>query len=438
MTIAALVVLTALWAVLREGRREPPLKAEVRVKPSIRSSFKDLRGVNCGPLSPRGWDKEPSLNLTRRYLELGVRVIRFHDLYGADDLDIIFPDPEADPEDPASYNFGELDKHFLAAMRVADTLIFRIGYDWHDPPKNRLHLGVEKAARVAAHIVMHYTLGWAGGYRLRNILWEVWNEPDIERFWGGTPEEYFRLYGEVASAIKGVNPEAKVGGPTIAYNLEFLERFLNYTRSHGAPLDFVSWHIYAKDPREIAARAARVREIMERYGYGHLPSILDEWNYWWNEEPWDTFRGPLVAFFQASALAVMEASPLDMAALYRGDAWSWGGMFYRDGEPGKPFYVWLAYRRMIEGAQRVEAEVSGAGLAALAGVKPGGELYILVSNGLDREVEYALRVDGGYELSQLFAVDDRHDLDPVDACEGNICVARPHAVHLVIMKPSAA
>ncbi|HFC49371.1 MAG TPA: hypothetical protein ENJ59_01415, partial [Thermofilum sp.] len=244
LLVVALLTILLVLATFKNKQGEAVFKASINVDPSVKLKFKDLRGVNCGPLSPRGWNKNLSLNLTQRYLELGIKVIRFHDLYGADDLDTIFPDPNADPDQPSSYNFKELDKHVLAAMKVADVLIFRIGYDWHDPPKNWPHMGMDVAAQVAAHIVMHYTQGWANGYCFRNILWEVWNEPDIDRFWNGTAEKYFQLYDKVARAIKRVNSEAKVGGPTIAYNLEFLDNFLNYTRTYGVPIDFVSWHIY--------------------------------------------------------------------------------------------------------------------------------------------------------------------------------------------------
>jgi len=435
LLVAVLLIILIVLAVFKNKRGEAVLKASINVDPSVKLKFKDLKGVNCGPLSPRGWNKNPSLNLTQRYLELGVKVIRFHDLYGADDLDTIFPDPRADPDEPFSYNFKELDKHVIAAMKVADVLIFRIGYDWHDSPKNWPHTGIDLAAQVAAHIVMHYTQGWANGYRFRNILWEVWNEPDIDRFWNGTAEQYFQLYDKVVRAIKRVNPEAKVGGPTIAYNLEFLDRFLNYTRTHKVPIDFVSWHIYTRNPRDIAERAKQVKEIMEKHGYAELPSILDEWNYWWNEEPWDTFRSALVAAFQASALAVMEDAPLDVATLYRGDAWNWGGIFYSDGKPGKPFYAWLAYKKLIEDAVRVKAYVEGADIAVLAAKKPDKELVILVSNYFDQPVEYTLNVTGDYRLAKVLAVDAEHNLEPVNVCYEDICRIGPQTVQLIVMSP---
>lgn len=428
-----LIIFCETW---RGGRKVA--EARIAVSPArLLGRFKDLRGVNCGPLSPRGWDKARTLNLTSYYAELGIRVIRFHDLHMADDLDSIFPDSGADPESPASYRFSELDRNLEAAHKVAEVIILRIGFDWHDPPKNRPHVSLDKLASVVEHIVLHYTRGWADGYHYENILWEIWNEPDIDRFWALSSEEYFKLYEELAKAVKRADPQAMVGGPAIAYNLTFLEEFLNYAGSRDIPLDFVSWHAYSTDPRDIIEGAKRVEEIMAKYGYGELPSVLDEWNYWWNREPWDFFRGPEVAAFQIAALILMQDASIDIAALYRGDAWNWGGIFYADGRPGKPFYAWLAFKSLIEEAMRVEVRVEGAELIAAAGLRPDGSIRVLLSNPSSLEVHYELELGGSYRVVRVLAVDSEHDLSPVDACsDGLSCRIKPYSVQLLELKAS--
>ena len=234
----------------------------------------------------------------------------------------------------------------------------RIGFDWRDPPKNKPHVSLEKLASIAKHLALHYARGWAGGSKVHCIYWEVWNEPDIDRFWSGSPEEYFDLYGAVARAIKEVAPEHLVGGPAIAYDPEFLEKFLEYCKEHKVPLDFVSWHIYTDDPKAVAEKAWRVRRLMMKYGYGDLLSVLDEWNYWWNKEPQRFFRSSKAAAFQVAVLIYLQDAPVDVAALYRGDAWNWGGIFHEDGRPGKPYYAWMAFKRLIEESeQRVRVRV---------------------------------------------------------------------------------
>jgi xylan 1,4-beta-xylosidase len=91
------------------------------------------------------------------------------------------------------------------------------------------------------------------GSQTATWLWEVWNEPDIP-YWHGTPADYDRLYDLTAAAIRGVLPEAKIGGPEATgvsdHSEPFLRQFLEHcahgmnaaTGGTGAPLDFISYH----------------------------------------------------------------------------------------------------------------------------------------------------------------------------------------------------
>ena len=108
VAVPALLAVTCAYTALL--RRTKPGSTVIKIYVSEKlGAFKDLRGFNGGPLSPRGWDKLPSLNLTDRYLQLSVKVVRIHDYWNSDDLDVIFPDGLADPEAPSSYNFRPLD-----------------------------------------------------------------------------------------------------------------------------------------------------------------------------------------------------------------------------------------------------------------------------------------------------------------------------------------
>ena len=42
--------------------------------------------------------------------------------------------------------------------------------------------------------------------------WEVWNEPDIARFFKGSSRQYLELYVKTAEGVKAADPTAKVGG----------------------------------------------------------------------------------------------------------------------------------------------------------------------------------------------------------------------------------
>jgi hypothetical protein len=77
--------------------------------------------------------------------------------------------------------------------------------------------------------------------RVRN--WELWNEPDIFYFWRGSADEFATLARVTASAVRGVDPDARlvlnfVDRGTPEYQL-FQERVLALA---GQDLDVLGWH----------------------------------------------------------------------------------------------------------------------------------------------------------------------------------------------------
>ncbi|MGH7639217.1 MAG: GH39 family glycosyl hydrolase [Gemmatimonadaceae bacterium] len=75
---------------------------------------------------------------------------------------------------------------------------------------------------------------------------EVWNEPNLRAFWRGTRDQYWRLYGATARALKTVHPDIPVGGPATAQNA-WIEEFLEMSEREELPVDFVSTHHYPND-----------------------------------------------------------------------------------------------------------------------------------------------------------------------------------------------
>lgn len=120
---------------------------------------------------------------------------------------------------------------------------------WRYPPKDYNKWG-ELVYQWVQHAVTRY-----GKKEVADWYWELWNEPDIG-YWGGTVQEFCKLYDYTADAVKRAFPEAKIGGPHVTGPLgrgsgyRFLETFLkhclrdtNYvTGKIGTPLDFVAFH----------------------------------------------------------------------------------------------------------------------------------------------------------------------------------------------------
>jgi xylan 1,4-beta-xylosidase len=98
---------------------------------------------------------------------------------------------------------------------------------------------------------------------------EVWNEPNLEVFWSGTPEEYFRLYDVSARAIKSVHPDLRVGGPSSAA-AGWIGELLGHLEGSEVPLDFLSTHVYGNVPLDL-------RPVLASYGRAGAPIWWTEW-----------------------------------------------------------------------------------------------------------------------------------------------------------------
>jgi xylan 1,4-beta-xylosidase len=92
------------------------------------------------------------------------------------------------------------------------------------------------------HAVDRYSLE-----TVRQWHFEVWNEPNLQGwFWGGTQEDFFRLWETTFNAIKSVDGALRVGGPSTA-RADWLEELLAFGAKHGCPPDYLITHIYNND-----------------------------------------------------------------------------------------------------------------------------------------------------------------------------------------------
>ena len=388
--------------------------------------IKSLQGVNDGPLL---WNFD--YDLSDYYTYIGVNWVRLHDSSGpvgdwfgewiwAVDIHCVFPDFEANPNQPENYNFTTTDQHIKAIKDMGADIIYRLGYSAgtiSDPPAD-----YTKWADICLHIIKHYNDGWADGFHYNITYWEIWNEPDIEPFWTGTAQQYFDLYNVTATGIKNYDSNLKVGGPCIAYRLDFLEGFLSYCKNYNVPLDFVSWHAYGSyggNPYGMYLTAEAVENLMETYGFSSRESLLTEWNMGVTTFEWDSLRqDPALAAFIASALIYLQNSSTDIANYYRGDSWRWGGLFTSEGSPGKAWYTFRAFKMLLDTPNRVYCSGSDTqGYATIAGVSDDGRtVTVLVSDYGSSVSGYELNVQnlpwgGSSFLYERYVLDEAYNLE---------------------------
>lgn len=119
---------------------------------------------------------------------------------------------------------------------------------WTYPPKN-YRAWAELIFQWVNHCVERY-----GKSEVESWYWELWNEPD-SKYWGGTVEEYCKLYDYSVDAVKRALPSARMGGPHVtgpggSRGRNFLNAFLkhcisgaNYVSDRtGSPIDFIAFH----------------------------------------------------------------------------------------------------------------------------------------------------------------------------------------------------
>jgi polysaccharide biosynthesis protein PslG len=120
----------------------------------------------------------------------------------------------------------------------------------------------------------------------RHILWELWNEPNID-FWSPKPDvaQYITMALAAAEAIRRADPGATIIGPASSgFPWSFLEAFLKSgILKH---LDAVSVHPYRnpqKPPETAAADYARLKQLIDQCAAaarkGPVPILSGEWGY---------------------------------------------------------------------------------------------------------------------------------------------------------------
>lgn len=107
-------------------------------------------------------------------------------------------------------------------------------------------------------------------YKGKVAHWEAWNEPDIKKFWTGSPEEYITLLKTAYRVIKSIDPSMKVVSAGLDGNAEkgkvYLESLLKLGMTDYC--DIIAFHPYGKTPERSLQRVIKFREILDKYSEG--------------------------------------------------------------------------------------------------------------------------------------------------------------------------
>ena len=397
---------------------------------------KPMHAVNNGPVKgPRMFPLSGNFDA---YKEAGIPFARNHDAafcasYGGErtvDINAIFPDFDADPYDPASYDFACTDAYTQNILEAGTEVFYRLGnkidhrvkkYD-SIPPKD-----YHKWAVICEHIIRHYNEGWADGFCLNIRYWEIWNEPENGReCWDAPFEDFLPLFEITAKHLKGLFPDLKIGGPAFATGGvdKKTELFLGYMREHDVPLDFFSWHTYRSETAQYTKRILRVREQLDAFGYTETESILNEWNYIinWKEGLLDSKKailGMKGTAFVSAVMAEGQRYPLDMLMYYDARMNSTiNGLFnFYTNEKMKGYYPFWMFSHLYRLGTAVSSETDSERVYVAAAGQEGKEAVMLTyftNDASATEEEIELTVQGAADGErQVLLLDDTHDAEAV-------------------------
>ena len=398
--------------------------------------FKPLNATNGAPIYKRYTNDQLRSNFTA-YKQARIPYSRNHDMnsvgaYGGPfvhDISAIFPNFDADENDPNNYDFACTDESILATLDAGTKTFFRLGQTIEHQIKKHHTLPPKdfaKWARICERIIRHYTEGWANGFKLDMPYWEIWNEPDLDtddckskRTWGGVKTEFFDLYEVASKHLKACFPHLKIGGPALAFREDWAESFLCEMQKRGVEIDFFSWHIYAETPEEVVKKAKSIRGMLDRYGYESAESILNEWNYvrGWTDEyiySLEQIHGIKGACFIMSVFTMSQQTPdIDMLMYYDTRLSVFNGVFdFYTLRPLKGYYPFLWYGEFYDMEYEVRAEQTHEELYTLCGVDKAGKTTAIITHySKDDEkspiqVSVELKKDTEYKV---YLLDKDHD-----------------------------
>lgn len=116
---------------------------------------------------------------------------------------------------------------------------------WSYPPRD-FGKWAELIYQWTRHNVERY-----GAEEVGRWYFEVWNEPNLDFYWLGSADDFYRLHDFAVDAVRRALPDARVGGPDVAGAggalmdgfLQHIVSGTNYaTGKVGTPTDFLSFH----------------------------------------------------------------------------------------------------------------------------------------------------------------------------------------------------
>jgi xylan 1,4-beta-xylosidase len=327
--------------------------------------------------------------------ELRFRYIRFHNIF-ADQLGVY-----REINGKAVYDWSRVD-YLYDQLRVMDLKPFvELGFT-PDAMKqsgqtifywkgNTSHPQPDKWTALVDAFIRHVVSRY-GAQEVRSWYFEFWNEPNLDGFWEKADQRaYFEYYRRTASAIKTIDPQLRVGGPSTA-GAAWVPELLAYAKKNDVPVDFITTHTYgveggfldekgegdnklSRNPDAVVQDVRKVRAEVEAAGRPGLPLFFTEWSTSYNP------RDPIHDDYFSAAYILSKLRRTE--GLTQGMSyWTYSDLFEEPGPQTRPFdggfglmtpqgvrkASWFAYKYLADLGDR---ELPTRDAQSIAAVKDG-------------------------------------------------------------------
>ncbi|MBF0545204.1 MAG: hypothetical protein HQM08_12270 [Candidatus Riflebacteria bacterium] len=309
-------------------KRVSPKIAELRdsnISITLTDSFDVIHpflSVNAGILPS---DLESRKKIANILFDTGVREVLTSDLFKRFDLNGIYPDLKADPENLSSYNFSKSDEVFRFITDNGFEPFLKLGNSFGGciPSSN---IEMKNLINASINILRHYREGKWNGFRkvIRNV--EIWNEPDVEKFWPKNLLPFNEFFVLFLNGLQKAFPDIKFGGP--GFSPDVLEnskkhnpvrKFLAFLKENGVKPDFLSWHCFPEDPIYFYEKCVLINGFLKSEKMDGVKNYVSAWNVHeiGREGKIDDFKR---AALLASCWVVIQDAKISNAVIFRASA----------------------------------------------------------------------------------------------------------------------
>lgn len=174
------------------------------------------------------------------------------------------------------WQFEQLDKDVaLAGQNGVDVMLaLQSTPTWASARPNEMGCCTPQAAKGNAAEAKdmddwcNYVRTVATRYKGRVRYYELWNEPNVKRFYSGDIEHLVALNRAAYTTLKAIDPQITVVSSSLSpccESLAYLNTFL--AKGGGLYADAISYHFYVapKPPEAMLQRIAQVKELMKKH-----------------------------------------------------------------------------------------------------------------------------------------------------------------------------